>query len=1512
MTEESKKTVALEKEKTRSLYKSGLKAVIGLALVIIILGAAALLYLGSSAGLSLVLKKTEAALAAKGISLRYESVEGPLPMELSFTGLSLSDKEGVFLTADEASLKLSPLKLLQRLLRVDLVRLEGLDFKRPPILPPGQAEKKDGPFSLPVSVTANLLISNSKILSAKGGGTAASLLLLEGSVSYLRDVGPLWNLKGSWAPPGGEGVSLETDLQNGSLRLDLAAALDRDGPLSFLMTDLEIPWKEAKLAVRASGSPEIFTGNLNLTDSGFQGPSFPDDSGASGIKGDFVLSAEKNADFQSLLRNPELLRNLRLRLRSSPDFPLPKGLEDATGEDLLADLDLKRAGGSALAGEIRLSAAKGEIALSPIKLDFGDGRAAVSLEGSFAVDPSILGAPAAADGAESGSAPKEAGSGRKGSPDKKEAEEGAEPRVPRGASYNNVTGKIPPDPFRSPPARTNSPAPAGAGYEKGGPSSGKPLVKPASLDPAGEDSPPTAAENAPEPAPESAPSASADNAAPPAPQSPPPFGRLKGDVKLDAEFGSGGIRVENLLLTDEGLRLELSGNYAGLNGRSAAELALTLSKGEDYSRLVPGFPAGFGSDADLKLTARYDGEKKEVEELKLDLLAGRIEGFYPPLQGRARLTLDSSGSLEKRLPVTLFLESPEITRTTGTESFRFERPRLAVQGEFHSLISSPSFYGKIDLEAFRPDDSKLLSLTADPRMNFAHGFEIGAGKLAFSGLGALVRGSDLKVSLSDGKDPELRGSLFLDVESYRELEKLLGTKITGAPLSLALNFSKEGDPPGVSGTLENEALALGPVAISQTSLDFNLRDPFHAPNLDMDLATGKGEASLFKWSRGRAKVSGFGPGGPAQVSVSFEEGAKRELLKLEGEYDPKAGMAVLKSFAFAPPETLDRVALNKPVKISFGERSLNAPADGAGSGSVSLDDLSLSFGKASLKLTGAVFPPDLSLEVRDLPYRAFSGLSGAALPEGKLSLDLKYKKGGNAEIKLESDPTIEREDGPPFAFKIALAGRLENSRRLVGEAEIKIPGPASGNPARIKYQIPFLPRGEFAAPDLSGPVKLDLGWSGDVRALWAFLNLNDRSLYGNAEIRASLEGSLDSPKPSAEIYLAGAGYDDEILSLFLSDINLSAVADNRGEKIIARAAATDGAGGTVALEGTLTLSGTPSLQARGQIKSLSPLHRDDLDATVSALVSIDGPITDLTIKTQAIVEALEANLSASIGGPSVATLEIDEGYLPQSSGPALDVTVEIPRGAYVRGRGLDSEWKGNLRITGPAGAPVINGNLSPIRGFFTLMGKEFTFSGGGITFRNQSRLNPGLDIELHRNVSDLTAIVRVTGLLDAPRLKFESNPPYPQDEVLAQVLFGKPAAELSRFETIQLANSLRELAGVGSGMPNPLTTMRDALGLSVLRIGEASANSDRHLEGNDFRKNLGLGDDDETSSESDTAPTLEAGKYLTDNIYVGVDQNLVDNSTGVRVEIELSPSVNLVSRSSATSSRVGVGWKHDY
>ncbi|MDR2406058.1 MAG: translocation/assembly module TamB domain-containing protein [Deltaproteobacteria bacterium] len=1475
-----------ENVKTKSLLKSGFKALLCLIGVVVVILVIAILFLRSQSGLNFVLGKTKSALSAKGLVLDYAEAKGPLPGHLFFKNVTLKDPQGLFLEVESLELKLKTWKLLSLTVEAELLDVVGLDFKRAPVMEKKETKEPSGPLNIPVSIIVNLDISRSKLLSATQG-EGDSLLDVKGKVSYIKNSGLLWDIVASWEPKGTKCLRLVSQLTQDSLKLDLDLALVKNGPLEFLTKDLRLPWGEGVLLVRASGPLESFKGTLTFTDpappyepkADTRTPLATEGSNVGvgesqdlkvtpGIYGTFELSSEEGTTFHALLSNPDLARSLHLTLKSTPGFPLPKGLENMAGDNLMCDLTMDRGKEQGFTGKLFMSSDKGEAHLSPIDLNFEDGSVELSLEGDFAfVPPSKL----------SLAAPE---------PEKK-------PSVPPKSVASDKGHPIylaPPQAFTE--ASATNLITAQAAYTL--PMDGRPLGYPnASF---------LLAQNA---APKEILEESADTS------------RLKGRISLKLKSDNGVVEVPKLNITGEGLDLSATGSYRGTGGASDLNLNLKLDKGERFTRLIPALKEGLNSDALINLILSYDMEKESVERGELTAKLSDLGGLLADVKGEGEVSLDFKGGLKDKLVTDLSVSSPKITRTTKEGSLDFIEPLVTVKGNLGNLLSAPGFDGEVKAQSKDKEGSELLNFKATPKLSFQpEGFQGELKELSLEGMGAIIKGQ-MQVSRPMGSKPNLNGDLDLTLNSFDDLKVLTGLDLKGEPLKLSLNFKKDENPQTISGKLENKSFSLSSLKLTDTQLDFSALSPWENPNLSLKLNTSAGEASMFKWTKGEITVSDFSKDGLATVTLSFLEDSKRELLSLTGTYNRASNVVTLNNLKFSPPKLKDQLILKKPVTLTLKGTSRAIATTGEAitdkaQNPMSISGLSLSLGKAQIELEGDLSPMKANLSVKELPLSVMSMFTEITPPEGSVNLDLHYASGGNATLKLDTNPSIKRENGPPLTFKFTSDAKLEGGRRLVGEGALTLPGPAGRTPLDIKYQLPFMPSGDLVTPDFTGPLTASLNWKGDIATLWGFLNLPDRTLKGNTEIDIDIGGTLRKPIPSANVYLANSNYDDNVLSLYLNDINLEAKADNSGEKIIVVADAKDSTQGTIALEGTITLGKEPTLSSRGQIKRLAPFHRDDFNVTLSALFSINGPFSNLTISTKAVVEALEVNLSTSIGGPSIATLSLDKGFQPSSSGPALDISIDIPRGAYIRGRGLDSEWKGNIQISGSTGAPILNGSLNPIRGFFTLLGKEFTFSGGGITFRNHRRLNPGLDIELHRNVSDLTAIVRVQGTLDSPKIKFESNPPYPQDEVLAQVLFGKPASELSRFETIQLANSLRELAGVGSNMPNPLATMRDALGLSVLRIGEATSNADRHMEGNNFRQNLDLDDDDESSSQSDTAPTLEAGKYITDNIYVGVDQNLVNNTTGVRVEIELAPNVNLTSRSSDTSSRVGIGWKHDY
>jgi len=116
------------------------------------------------------------------------------------------------------------------------------------------------------------------------------------------------------------------------------------------------------------------------------------------------------------------------------------------------------------------------------------------------------------------------------------------------------------------------------------------------------------------------------------------------------------------------------------------------------------------------------------------------------------------------------------------------------------------------------------------------------------------------------------------------------------------------------------------------------------------------------------------------------------------------------------------------------------------------------------------------------------------------------------------------------------------------------------------------------------------------------------------------------------------------------------------------------------------------------------------------------------------------------------------------------------------------------------------------------------------------------------------------------------------------VLFNKSAAQLTAAEAAQLAIALRELTGSGGGV-DILGFARRTLGVDVLRI--------------------------ETAESGGAA--VEAGKYLTDDVYLGVKQGADPQSTAAGVEVELTPNITVESEVTGSgASKSGVRFQWDY
>jgi translocation and assembly module TamB len=203
---------------------------------------------------------------------------------------------------------------------------------------------------------------------------------------------------------------------------------------------------------------------------------------------------------------------------------------------------------------------------------------------------------------------------------------------------------------------------------------------------------------------------------------------------------------------------------------------------------------------------------------------------------------------------------------------------------------------------------------------------------------------------------------------------------------------------------------------------------------------------------------------------------------------------------------------------------------------------------------------------------------------------------------------------------------------------------------------------------------------------------------------------------------------------------------------------------------------------------------------------------------------------------------------------------------------------GDLQIGGTTDSPFVTGGFDLQRGTFSLATGRLSFSAGRVSFNGaglKNRIDPTLDFTAQAAVGDTTAIMHITGLADAPLFDFTSNPPRPQDEIMALLLFGAPTQQLTPLQLAQVGAALASVSGVGgNGSLNPLVKIQKSLGLDRLAIGAGTS---------------------ATATGTDTGASIEAGRYISKRVYIEAKQSTTGSSQ-VEADVDLTKHLKLQTR----------------
>jgi translocation and assembly module TamB len=565
-------------------------------------------------------------------------------------------------------------------------------------------------------------------------------------------------------------------------------------------------------------------------------------------------------------------------------------------------------------------------------------------------------------------------------------------------------------------------------------------------------------------------------------------------------------------------------------------------------------------------------------------------------------------------------------------------------------------------------------------------------------------------------------------------------------------------------------------------------------------------------------------------------------------------------------------------------------------GVLDIDRLDLALGPArvrgSLELGNGRVQADARLDRLPLGLlQDFGGpvLDGSLTARAALSGSTRSPT-GTAELRvvdLALDPAAGLK--PDAVLEASLArGRLEASLRVEGLGQRPIVANAA-LPATFRLE-PFAFAVDRTAP-LTGSVNGPL----DLARVDRFAVLDTMQLAGEVRLALVVRGTGDRPELGGTIDLAQGSVQEVASGIILRDLRLRAVGQGR-RLVIQDLSARD------PVQGRLTGSGALTLQEGGGLgyeATLTAREARVMDNRLGVVVltgnlGVTGDLASAAAKGALTVERADIAIPEG-GGPSVPVIEVTEinGIRPVASEAAprppfalgFDIGVKIPARLFVRGRGLDSEWSGDLQVKGDLAAPQVLGVLKVRRGFLDLLDRRFTIRRGEIAFVGSQPPLPMMDLEATARTAEIEAVIGLRGPAADPKITLSSEPVLPQDEVLSRLLFGRSVARITPVQGLRLAAAVNQLQG-GGGLSDVLSALRRGLGVDTLDVQGG-----------------------ETAQDS----SVRAGKYVRDNVFVEVERGVAAGSGKARVQIELTPNLSVgteVNEQSQTG--VGLQWRYDY
>ncbi len=962
-------------------------------------------------------------------------------------------------------------------------------------------------------------------------------------------------------------------------------------------------------------------------------------------------------------------------------------------------------------------------------------------------------------------------------------------------------------------------------------------------------------------------------------------------------------------------RLELSGELAG-DGEGIVFPALRVDRGETristaggliHWREIFGWEgrfelSGFTLDPFLDglpgpFAAEFSSRGDVLEEdlaatFAIERLRGRVADREVEASGL--VSLNMQGVATDQLRLTAVGSTGAVTISRGHFSWQ-EKPSWGAEvrlDKFQPSLLHPALTGSVDglltgegrLTASGPEGllavRRLSGNLAGHPLSGSGELEVVDGTLIARDLQVLSGDSDLLLTGKAGEELAMR---------FAFNSKDIGTFLAAGEGRLELHGSIEGsrDEPRLQARISAADLQYGTEQIGRLEAELLAGVTDEAP---LALALSLDSLNLGGVAIDTAVLEIDGSMAAHDLSLDLRLPLWRLYLAAEGGADIANGQPVGSDNA----AWRGRVFGGTLATTSYGEWFQQGEAElAAATSGVRLDDFCLREREGKLCAGASLVPGEEPLWslTGEAPSFSLGVLNRLGLVDpplsGRLSLDMALAgrgaklDSGHLSLQLPDFAVDmpELADFPLHLQEMDLSLNLDGAGHLGLDWSGRL---ASGGALRLTAELAGADAlsAPFATLPLRGEFQVDSLSLQPLAVLTAYEVVPSGSLSADLKIA----GTPADPRLDGTLKLRDGHLGIPFLGLELADLQLALAAEGRRAKVQASMA-----------------SGPGVATATGEIRYADGRLSGDLAVQGREFLAVDLPeysfrvTPDLRLDYNGKEVAIGGRVEVPYGliapekmketvttSPDVVIVDAEESGSSRPPLPLrLDVDVQLGEEVRIDGHGLTGRLAGAINVrTTTSDLLAGRGELELREGTFSLYGRSLDIARGRVLFTGGPIDNPGLDVRAQKTVGEeqardraYTVGVEISGLVQDLQYRLFSDPFMDDTEILSLMIIGQSLADTSAEEGNMLQAAASSL-GVGGGSK------------IVSGLGSVLAIDDLHLEGSGQNEDV----------------SLVLGKRITDDLYIGYDVNMFNQTGQFRVRYDLGRGFRVETKSSSEAA----------